>query len=332
MKPNSLSFPLLFHFPNNIDSIVISLRSITSYFILNECISSLSDIELIPLSNCSTKLIDLVKDDESDYIYMEHPLSFEILYKNQTKLQFLHYKHWLESCIELSRRYNHLYSILKTFYTNELESKLNPQLQQIEYLENSVPFFHRSMILSFFQFHFQFEHSSMDYMKSVNWNSILYGHVHACRVLFDQITSTTIRNRILNQVFEIVKLFQPRLEKVLHQPDRLQQLIVDFKKETNKVIQDNAQFVNTKKISFRSWILSLTQFYLHCSPFDFPIKESLVHLNMILYLCFGNDEIQMNQKVCIRKQKEETVLSNHQITKLKTIHPFVRNIYHSIYT
>ena len=107
--------------------------------------------------------------------------------------------------------------------------------------------------------------------------------------------------------------------------------MLDFKRETNKCIQEEASFVNTNSISFRVWFLSLSQFRFYLQDFQFPIKESLLRLNLILYLCFPSDEVKQDQLIYVRQNKEEKCLSNHEISKLKTIHPFVRNVYHTVY-
>ena len=73
MKPTPLNFPLLFVFPNNIDSLITSLRTITSYFLLKNSICSLQSIQLKSLKSTTTKLIELVKDQNNDIMYFEHP-------------------------------------------------------------------------------------------------------------------------------------------------------------------------------------------------------------------------------------------------------------------
>ena len=333
MKSTNVPFPLLFQFPNNMDSLIVSLRSITSYCLHHQTIFLMDDIFLRPLPNASTKLIELVENDQRDVIYLEHPLSFELLYPNEKKKiwNFAAYKTWLGCCIRHSERYLSLSTILRTFFANEIDSKLAPIQKQLNCLEKLVPGFSKEMVTPFFMEQYQFEHPQNDYMKSVSWESILRGHVEACRVLFHQITSERVRGRILEKVFKIVCILEGRLQKVISNPTKLQDLVLDFKRETNKCIQEEASFVNTNSISFRVWFLSLSQFRFYLQDFQFPIKESLLRLNLILYLCFPSDEVKQDQLIYVRQNKEEKCLSNHEISKLKTIHPFVRNVYHTVY-
>lgn len=330
---NHIPFSLLFQFPNNMDSLIVSLRSITSYSLYHNTLFMMDDICLRPLPNASTKLIELMEDEQRDIIYLEHPLSFEIVYPTvQVKtFHFGAYKLWLKQCISNSERYLMLNNILRKFFENEIEAKLEPTQKQLDCLEIIVPRFSKTMVAPFFVERYQFEHSQESYIKSVPWGSILRGHVDACHVLFEQITSERVRHRILEKVFKIVCLLEPRLQKVLSNPYKLNELVLDFKREVNKSIQEEANFVNTRDISFRIWLLSLSQFRLHLVPFSFPIRDSLIRLNVILYLCFQSDEIGQEQLIYVRQKEKEKFLSSHEISKLKTIHPFVRNIYHDVY-
>ena len=328
-----LTVPLLFQFPNNMDSIIISLRSITSYFLVSGSICDLHCIKLVPLQDSSSKLIEIVKDKNMEYTYFEHPLSFRLEYTNMQPFSFLKYIGWIENCISLSHRYPVLEKVLKTFYSNEILTKLNTLQSQLLFLEHTVPFFEQSMITPFFNKKLQFEGKTTDFMKTIDWKIILYGHVNACQILYSQISSPKIREKIILSVFTLTKVLKPRLEKILHDPNKLQSLIIDFKREVHKIVNESAAFVNLKDISFRSWLLSLCQFLMYCVPFEFPIENSLTHLNMILYLCFGNDEIQPDQNICfVSENKKKRKLESDKVQKLRQIHPFVRNIYHPIFT
>ncbi len=327
-----ISTPTLFYFPNNYDSIIISLRSITSYFIMKNKMCNLEEIELCPLEDSVSKLIELVNENE-ECTYFEHPQSFQLVYPSSMKpLHFQEYKDWIQQCITYSKRYPKLQYLLETFYQNEINAKFEPINAQIKFLEEKVNGFDSKMILPFFDKKLQFEDMSLQFMNSVDWQSLLTGHIHACTILFSQISSDNIRNNILSNIFKVVQLFSPRLERIVDNPEKLKNLVLDFKRESNKIIGDHAAFVNTNKISFRTWFLSLSQFSMYCIPFSFPVQQSLTHLNLILYLCFTNDEIHTNQKITVQTKKGKTFLSKHQSKKLRTIHPFVRNIYHPIYT
>ena len=52
-----------------------------------------------------------------------------------------------------------------------------------------------------------------------------------------------------------------------------------------------------------------------------------------VYLCFGNDEIQPDQNISfISENQKKRKLESDKVQKLRQIHPFVRNIYHPIFT
>jgi hypothetical protein len=333
IEDTSISIATLFYFPNNLDSIITSLRSVTSYFILNSKICDLEDIDLCPLKDSKSKIIELVSNQNHEYTYFEHPQSFKLTYPSEMKeFDFILYEKMIKSCIHYSERYPKLKLVLETFYNNEISSKLNLTTIQLEYLEKNVQGFSRNMVLPFFSAKFQFEDLSIQYMKSTDWQPILNGHVHACNILFSQILNEKVRSNILKSVYKVVILLSPRLQRIIHDRDKLNNLVFDFKREVNKIIGDHASFVNTNKISFRIWFLALSQFHMSCVPFTFPIRQSLTHLNMILYLCFTNDDIHSDQNISVHCNNAETLLSKHQSKKLRTIHPFVRNVYHPIYT
>lgn len=327
-----ISTPTLFYFPNNFDSVIISLRSITSYFIMKNKMCNLEEIELCPLEESVSKLIELVNENE-ECTYFEHPQSFQLVYPSSMKpLHFKQYEDWIRQCITYSERYPKLKYLLETFYQNEIHAKFEPINAQFKYLQDKVEGFDSKMILPFFDKKLQFENMSLQFMDSVDWQSLLTGHINACTILFSQISSDNIRDKILSSIFKVVQLFSPRLQRIVDNSEKLKNLVLDFKRECNKIIGDHAAFVNTNQISFRTWFLSLSQFSMYCVPFSFPVQQSLTHLNLILYLCFNNDEIHTDQKITVQTKKGKTCLSKHQSKKLRTIHPFVRNIYHPIYT
>jgi hypothetical protein len=170
--------------------------------------------------------------------------------------------------------------------------------------------------------------TSMKDLKSVDWNTMLSSHVSSMNIIFEQISSPTKRKIITFHIFDIVRLLSPQLEKAVSSPKKLNDLIIDFKKECNKVIQNEVSFVETKKIQFREWFLSISQFLLYCTPIPFDFKKSIVRLQMILYLCFSNDQVYKVKDISYRIDNTMRRMSEVNKYKLKEVHPFVRNIYY----
>ena len=156
---------------------------------------------------------------------------------------------------------------------------------------------------------------------------MLGGHIDAMSVLYRQISSREKRELISVMVFKIIRILYPRFEKVYHIPKKMEMLILDFKREVNKIIQNEVNFVSTNKILFRQWFLSLAQFSLYLKPIEFNLKENIIKLNLILFLYFKEDEIFQSEKIFFREKK----MDYKKIENLKEIHPFMRNIYHLNY-
>ena len=100
-------------------------------------------------------------------------------------------------------------------------------------------------------------------------------------------------------------------------------MVLDLKREVNKITQNEVNFVSTNKILFREWFLSLSQFLLYLKPIKFNLKESILKLNIMLYLTFKEDEIYQSNNIYYNNKKMDL----KKIDKLKEIHPFMRNIY-----
>ena len=141
-------------------------------------------------------------------------------------------------------------------------------------------------------------------MKTIDWKIILYGHVNACQILYSQISLKSAK--IILSVFILQKVLKPRLEKILHDPNKLHSFIIDFKREVHKIVNESAVFVNLKDISI-DLVIVVVSVFMYCVPFEFPIGNSLTHLNMILYLCWKRRNSTGPKHLLYRKPKKKKI-------------------------
>lgn len=326
-----LPISTFFLLPNQEDSLIISLRSILSHFLLQKTIIPLKDISLHPLLQESKKIIEFKKDEYNEYQYIEHPTSFRLTFPvniQQKNWNNENWYNWVSTCIYRLHLYPELKSKMTLFFNKEIENVLGVSKYQLNFLYNNVFGLENEMMDPFFLFKQQLTMTSMKELKSIDWNTMLSGHVSAMNILFEQVSSHIKRSRISFHIFEIVRLLSPQLEKVVSSPKKLNELILDFKKECNKVIHNEVSFVETKKIQFREWFLSLSQFLLYCTPVQFDFKKSILRLQMILYLCFSNDQVYHVKDISYRIDNTMKRMSDAKKHKLKEVHPFVRNIHY----
>ena len=311
-----------FYIPNYESSLITSLRSITSSFIFDKKIYPYSSISLFSLKDLNKKIIEIKENGEKDLFYIEHPLSFRILYK-EGEWSYKSWDIWLKTTISLLEYYPTIKRKCQYFYKKEIEPTLGISFYQVKYLEDKVTGLEESMILPFLQYQYCLEGKTIKELNKIDWNSMLGGHVDAMSVLYKQIASKEKKETIVLMVSKIVKILYPRLEKVYHIPKKMDILVMDFKREVNKVIQNEVNFVSTNKILFREWFLSLSQFILYLQPIKFNIKENIIKLNLILYLSFNEDEVYQSKNIYFNDKK----MDYKKIESLKEIHPFMRNIY-----
>lgn len=326
---NLLPIHTFFYMDDKKESLITSLRSITSLCLLYEKIIPLSSISLSSLGVRNKKIVELKEKKNGDIFYIEHPLSFRMIYSlEKSKWDYKSWMEWLEECISILTYYPEIHIKVNRFFEKEVKEKLGVSKYQIKYLTDKVYGLEESMIIPFFQYHYELEGKTFIELNKIDWNSMLGGHVDAMSVLYRQISSEQKRTNIILNVFKIIKIFSPLLEKNFHHKKKMDELVLDFKKEVNKVIQNEVSFVETKKIHFRDWFLSLSQFFLYCKPISFDIKESLFRFNLILYLAFNEDELYKTNKISYLENNFLKKISNE---KIKEIHPFMRNVYYKNY-
>jgi len=311
-----------FYIPDKESSLITSLRSITSSFIFDKKIYPYSSISLLSLKDSNKKLIEIKETKDKDLFYFEHPLSFRLLYK-EGEWSYKSWDEWLKKTISLLDYYPVIKEKFQSFYKREIDPILGISFYQVKYLKDKVTGLEESMILPFLKYQYRLEGKTLKELNTIDWNSMLGGHVDATNVLYHQIASKEKKETIVLMVYKIIKILYPRLEKVYHIPKKMDMLVMDFKREVNKVIQNEVNFVSTNKILFREWFLSLSQFLLYLKPIEFNIKENILKLNIILYLTCKEDEVQQSKHIYYNEKK----MDYKKIESLKEIHPFMRNIY-----
>lgn len=311
-----------FYIPHKESSLITSLRSITSSFIFDKKIYPYSSISLISLKDVNKKLIEIKETKDKDIFYIEHPLSFRLLYK-EGEWNYKSWDEWLKNTISLLDYYPVIKEKFQSFYNREIVPTLGISFYQAKYLQDKVSGLEETMILPILQYQSRLEGKTIKELNKIDWNSMLGGHVDAMSILYHQIASKEKKESIVLMVYKIVKILYPRLEKVYYIPKKMDILVMDFKREVNKVIQNEVNFVSTNKILFREWFLSLSQFFLYLKPIQFNIKENILKLNIILYLTFKEDEVYQSKHIYYNEKK----MNYEKMEKLKEIHPFMRNIY-----
>lgn len=326
---NLLPIITFFYMDDKKESLITSLRSISSLCLYYEKIIPFSSISMSSLGVKDKKIIELKENKNRDIFYIEHPKSFKLIYSlEHSKWDYKSWIDWLEECISLSKYYPDIQEKINRFYQKEVKEILGVSKYQVKYLTDKVYGLEESMIIPFFEYQYQLEGKTFKELNKVDWNSMLGGHVDAMTILYRQISLESKRKNIILNVFKIIKIFSPLLEKNFHHKKKIDELVIDFKKEVNKVIQNEVSFVETKKINFRDWFLSLSQFLLYCNPIKFNIKESICRFNMVLFLGFKEDELYKCKKISYLENNFLKKISND---KIKEIHPFMRNVYYKNY-
>lgn len=309
------------------DSLLVSLRSILSLFLLNEKIVPFSKISLQSLYS-PKKLIEFRQDVFKEYHYIEHPTSFRIVFSTFEKSwNGEQWYDWVSECIDKLYLYPKIQKRVRQFFKTEIESVIGISKYQLQYLCDNVEGFERDILEPYFMYQYRLSFDTMKQLRSVDWNTMLKGHCDAMRIVFQQVSSPLKRKNLVLNIFKLVEILSPMLEKVLTNSNKLSDLILDFKKEINKIIQNEVSFVETKKINFREWFLSLSQFLLYCEPIQFNIKRSIFRLQIILYLVFPNDQVLKTEKISYSIHSVCKKLPNSKKERLCNVHPFVRNIH-----
>lgn len=299
-------------FPHQYENIVTLLRSLTTYMLIHENIEFLSSIHLIPLFK-ETKHISLFHDENKDTFYLEHLSSFKIdWWDDETKnWSSQSWKRWIIECIELLKMYPTIQKTLFKFYENEIEIHFKKSMHQMKQLREHYKNFQNEMIESWF------------FMKrecQENVTSMLEGHIQAMDIIFKQITSSNIKKTIAKDIFSIVEIYSRIIEKSLDDPKKMNNTVLDFKKEVNKTINHHVSFVKTDTINFKWWLLSLYQFIFSCDLIRFDIKKNIIKLNMVLYFAFPVDDVLKYKHVHVNNKK----ITNQRILR---IHPFMRGAF-----
>jgi hypothetical protein len=306
----------IFMFPNQYDNIVVLLRSLTTYIFLQRDIRRFSAIQMIPLFK-EAKHISLLQDENKDFFYLEHPPSFKIKFWKTDKKSWSNHtwKNWLIEALHLLKMYPSLQKILFSFYHNEIENVFRKSNQQIKKLEEHYQDFQKEMIDSWF------------YMKrecEEDVTSMLQGHICAMSVIFKQITSSDVKKKIAKDIFSIVEIYAKIVERSLDNAKKMETVVMDFKKEVHKSINNYVNFVKTDKINFKWWLLSLYQFIFSCHEIPFDLRGNIIKLNMVLYFAIPVDNLPKHHYIYLNEKK---VMSKG----ICEIHPFMRGMCANLY-
>lgn len=309
----TISTANVFMFPKHYDDIVTLLRSVTTYIIIHKNIKLLSSIQLSPLFE-DKKHVTLLRDEKNDMYFLEHLSSLKIeWWNNETKLwSFTLWKKWVVECIQLLKLYPSVQKIVFQFYQREIEIYFKKSCEQMKELKRNNTQFENEMIESWF---FMRRECTEDI------STMLGGHIQALSIIYKQISSSEIKKNIAKDIFSIIEIYSNIIEKSLDDPKKCNTIVIDFKKEVNKTINNYVNFVKTDTINFKLWLLSLYQFIISCNLISFDIAKSVMKLNMIFYFAFPVDTILKYPKVVINNKE---VSNSH----MKNIHPFMRGVYY----
>lgn len=324
-----LPFQTLF-FIENYNLFVTTLRTITSKFILDECIYSFENIFLRPQKNYD-KFLEFQKDMNGDVLYLEHPKHLRVTFENATEKPWDRYTWylWIHNVYENCGLYPPMKKILDT-YIKELNKSFEKSINHLDFLIQNVNDLKPEMIKPYMLMYYELTSENYNDVYTINWEKMLHGHVEAMEIIFNQIINETKKEQICLEIFETVKILSKNMEMILNDKEMLRTTIISFKKEVHRILNHYTFYLNTEKINFKIWFLSLSQFLLHLKEIKYCLKRSMVKFNMILFLATDTDELQNSSRVKytswdITKPK---VMKENQLNLLLKIHPFLRNVHH----
>lgn len=337
-----IPFMSLFYIQNE-EALVTSLRTISSYFLIKKQIVYLQDITLIPLKR-GKKLIQFLEDQQSDHHYLEHPRGMRISFEQrQGDAAVWNRIDWYNWVIELERltelNYPKLNVVLKE-YLRELDETFYKSINDMDLLLTTVEGLTTEMIKPYMYLYVSLRETNYKVLRNVNWNQLLNTHVKNCTVIFNQIISSYTKEQILLSIFDIM---QTLIEQTpLGSPLQIEDYIL-FKKEVNYSINKYTSYIDTSKVNFKSWYVCLFNFMqIYCKRISFNMEQSITKLNMIFFLALETDELLNHDvKNATNKDVMYTIskcddsnnykykfLMKKNLSKLATVHPFVRNVYH----
>jgi hypothetical protein len=324
-----LPFQTLF-FIENYNLFVTTLRTITSKFILDECIYSFENIFLRPQKNYD-KFLEFQKDMNGDVLYLEHPKHLKVTFENATEKPWDRYTWylWIHSVYENCGLYPPMKKILDT-YIKELNKHFEKSINHLDFLIQNVNDLKQEMIKPYMLMYYELTSENYNDVYTINWQKMLHGHVESMQIIFNQIINQTKKEQICLEIFETVKILSKNMEMILNDKEILRTTIISFKKEVHRILNHYTFYLNTEKINFKIWFLSLSQFLLHLKEIKYCLKRSMVKFNMVLFLATDTDELQDSSRVKytswdIAKPK---VMKENQLNLLLKIHPFLRNVHH----
>ena len=165
-------------------------------FLFDKKIYPFSSISLSSLKDLDKKLIEIKENNENDIFYIEHPISFRIIYRNG-EWSYRIWDEWIKTAISLLQYYPKIKEKFQMFYKKEIEPSLGISFYQVRYLEDRVIGLDQSMILPFFQYQYRLEETKIIELNKIDWNSMLGGHVDAMNILQSQIVIKQKRETIL---------------------------------------------------------------------------------------------------------------------------------------
>lgn len=322
-------FEILFYVQNT-TTLITSLRTITSTFILDECIYPVHDIYLKPYKD---KLIEFKKEERNgDVVYLEHPQNLKLNVRSSLpskRWDRTTYYDWIQSIVKLSFNYETLNTILNR-YMNEMDTTFEKSINHLDLLYHLVPSLEKEMIHPYVFLYYELNIKEYEDMNFMDWESMLLPHIDSMSIIYSQIINPRKKEQICIEVFESIKILSSDIHVIVNHESTLEEAIRQFKKEIFRILNHYTFYVDTKNINFRTWFLSLSQFFLHLKPISFSLRKAILKLNMILFLSLNVDELQISNKVKYtsfssthtKKMKEK------ELKSLCKIHPFIRAVHH----
>ena len=341
MTDINIPFITLFYIENE-ESLITSLRTITSYFLIKKHIIPLQDIYMVPLKR-GKKLIQFLEDQESHHHYLEHPKGMRLCFENNHMDSAWNRIDWYKWIVDLETlteiNYPTLNVVLKE-YLRELDNTFYKSINDMDLLLTVVEGLTTEMIKPYMYLYNSLRETNYKTLKNINWNQLLNTHVKSCTIIFDQIICPYKKEQILLSIFDIMNTLIEQTP--LGTPFQVEDYIL-FKKEVNFTINKHTSYLDTSKVNFKSWYVCLFNFMqIYCKKISFNMQQSITKLNMIFFLAVETDELikhVSNNKFTnkdivytVSKCDDEThkykFLMKKNLLKLADIHPFVRNVYH----
>lgn len=323
---SEIPFLSLFYIKNEA-SLITALRSITTKFLITESIDFLENINLRPLKR-KTKMLEFCKDKNEDIHYIEHPTGLYINLQNEELKNWnrVYWYSFIKHMIDLTYQYSDFQSILSKFL-EEVDSIFEHSINSLDFLLREVPELKDFMIKPYYFLYYQID---LDYesMKKINWKSILKGHIENINIIFTQIINVNKKEKILIDILETVKVLSSTVNQ---ENSNIKLVVLQFKKQIHRILNNYTKFVQTKDIDYKEWFLSLTKFLMYCKPIHFDLRLSVAKFNLLLFLSKDNvDELlEIESDVVYKSWKSSHYkpLSKQKKKKLDSVHPFIRNVH-----